>query len=134
MALLTHPVRTSALAVCIAAGLCAWGWQSASAAKRTTALRVIVQDDQGAPISRASVVVTRMKGKKLKGRALQLKTSNNGSAPLPPIDQGTYMLQVINTGFQTYGGKLELTEPEQTYTVTLKPPQKQYSVHTAKKE
>lgn len=102
------------------------------AAKDTTLL-VTVFDEDGEPVSRASVIIRRMKGKKLKGDALQLKTSQRGTAPLPPIKRGVYALQVISDGFQTYGGKIELTEPEQTVTITLKPPQKQHSVHAPKK-
>jgi hypothetical protein len=36
---------------------------------------------------------------------------------------------VIADDYQTFGDEYELTEPEQTITITLKPPQKQYSVH-----
>ncbi|MBI1354361.1 MAG: hypothetical protein GC160_08445 [Acidobacteria bacterium] len=98
-----------------------------------TSLRILVVDEEGKPVPRASVVIGRLKkedSRKMKGRPLQLKTSMQGSAPLPPLEQGWYMVQVISTGYQTYGGKIELSGVEQEYTVTLKPPQKQFSVHT----
>ena len=97
-----------------------------------TSLRVLVQDEDGKPVARASVVIGRIKNEqslKIKGRPLQLKTSMQGTAPLPPLDEGWYMLQVISDGYQTYGGRLEIKGLEQDFTVTLKPPQGQVSVH-----
>lgn len=107
----------------------------AHAAKKLTTLRVLVQDEQGEPIARASIVVSRLKGKdknKVKGAPLQIKTSLQGAAPLPPLEQGFYMLQVISSGYRTSGEMLELKELEQAHTVVMKPPQSQFSVHTAK--
>lgn len=98
-------------------------------------MRVIVQDGDGEPVSRASVILSRLKKSKktkIKGDALQLKTSQQGTAPLPPLEQGRYMLQVISQGYQTHGDEIVLDEAEQTVTVTLKPPQDQFSVHEDK--
>lgn len=102
-----------------------------SAAKSMTRLNVLVQDQEGKPVPRASVAVRILKGKNLKkiGETLQLKTSQQGTAPLPPIRQGFVLIQVIAEGFQTYGDRVELQEEEQTVTITLKPPQQQMSVH-----
>jgi hypothetical protein len=97
-----------------------------------TNLRVIVEDEAGEPVSRASIVIGRLKkesSRKMKGRPLQLKTSMQGSAPLPPLEEGWYMLQVISQGHQTWGGKLELSGVDQEFTVRLKEPQDQFSVH-----
>lgn len=111
--------------------VCALASPAAYAAKEMTTLRVVVRNQDGEPVPRASVVVRRLKGKKLKkiGESLQLRTSQEGTAPLPPIEQGFVLIQVIADGYQTYAGRLELKEPEQTETVTLSPPQKQHSVH-----
>lgn len=108
---------------------------AAAVAKDWTSLRVIVQDGDGEPVSRASVILSRLKKSKktkIKGDALQLKTSQQGTAPLPPLEQGRYMLQVISQGYQTHGDEIVLDEAEQTVTVTLKPPQDQFSVHEDK--
>lgn len=122
----------AAMAFC----LCALALVSpAQAAKALTSLRVVVVDESGEPIPRASVVVSRLKSKdkpKVKGQALQIKTSMQGAAPLPPLERGFYMVQVISTGFQTSGEIVELTETEQEYSVTMKPPKDQFSVHTDK--
>lgn len=111
--------------------VCALAAPAAYAAKEMTALRIVVHDQDGEPVPRASVVVRRLKGKNLKkiGESLQLRTSQEGTAPLPPIEQGFVLIQVIADGFQTYAGRVELKEPEQTETVSLSPPQKQHSVH-----
>ncbi len=104
------------------------------AKKEQTNLRVLVQDEEGNPVPRASVVVRVLKGKKLKkiGQTLELRTSQQGTAPLPPMKQGRVLIQVIAKGFQTHGDAVELNELDQTVTITLKPPGEQHSVHTAK--
>ena len=104
------------------------------AKKEQTSLRVIVQDVEGNPVPRASVVVRELKGKQLKkiGRTLELRTSQQGTAPLPPIKQGRVLIQVIAKGFQTHGAAVDLIDLDQTVTITLKPPTEQHSVHTAK--
>jgi hypothetical protein len=119
-------------ALCLGASLVA---PRAEAAKALTSLRVVVTDQEGEPIPRASVVVSRLKSKekpKVKGEPLQIKTSLQGAAPLPPLQQGVYMVQVISSGYQTSGEMIELNEPEQDHNVVMKPPQNQFSVHTDK--
>ena len=101
-----------------------------AAGKATTRLQVVVVDDDGDPVPRASVIVRTVKGKK-KDKVtdtLQLKTSEQGTAPLPPIRQGPILLQVHARGYQTYGETLELTQAEQTVNVTLLPPQEQVTI------
>lgn len=109
---------------------------SVAPAKDYTELLVLVQDQSGAPVPRASVVIGRIVSKpgadkiKVKKGRLQLRTSMQGTAPLPPLEQGRYMIQVISTGFQTYGSAdLVLDQAEQSLTITLEPPKKQVSVH-----
>lgn len=102
-----------------------------------TALTIVVENENGEPIPRASITIGRIKSKpgaeklKVRGTRLQLRTSMRGTAPLPPIQQGRYVIQVTSDGYQTHGSSdLVLTEPEQTLTVVLEPPKKQISVHT----
>jgi hypothetical protein len=100
------------------------------AAKPTTRLQIVVKDASGDPVPRASVIVRTVKGKK-KDKitdTLQLKTSEQGTAPVPPLRQGFLLLQVHADGYQTFGETIELTEVEQTVDVTLKPPQEQVSI------
>lgn len=102
------------------------------AAKREwTALRILVTDQQGRPVPRASVIIRQLKGKKQKAKrvALELKTSNEGSTPVPPLPRGNVLIQVISKGYRTHGAQVALTEPEQTETIVLEPPSSQFSVH-----
>lgn len=122
------PTRRQALAALVAtlpgAGVLA-------AAREWTTLRILVQDEQGRPVPRASVIVRPLKGKKLKKKraALELKTSNEGSTPVPPLPRGHVLIQVISKGYRTHGQQVALTEPEQTETIILEPPSGQVSVH-----
>ena len=102
-----------------------------SAKKPRSSLRIVVLDQEGEPVPRASLIIRTLKGKKHKkiGRSFELRTSQQGTAPLPPIKQGFVLLQVIAEGYQTHGETVELRGPEQTVTVKLKPPQDQFSVH-----
>lgn len=102
-----------------------------AAKKEKTSLRVLVLDEKGEPVPRASVIIRTLKGKKHNKvrHSYQLRTSQEGTAPLPPVEQGYVMIQVIAKGYQTYGEKVELREQEQIVRITLKLPQKQYSVH-----
>ena len=103
------------------------------AAKQWTTLRILVRDEQGRPVPRASVIIRQFTGKKKKLKrkspAYELKTSNEGSTPVPPLPRGPILIQVISKGFRTHGAEVALTEPEQTETIVLKPPSDQVSVH-----
>ena len=120
--------RRQALAAVLAA---VPGAGTLSAAREWTTLRILVRDQQGRPVPRASVIVRELKGKnlKMKRQALELKTSNEGSTPVPPLPRGHVLIQVISKGYRTHGAQIELTEPEQTETIVLEPPSSQFSVH-----
>ncbi len=100
-------------------------------AKEWTTLRVVVQDDNGRPVPRAAVIIRELKGKKLKkiGTTFELKTSLEGSAPVPPLPRGHILVQVITKGYKTHGSQVQLSELEQTLTIKLELPQEQHSVH-----
>lgn len=115
-----------------AAAWCVPGAGLLKAAREWTTLRILVRDRQGRPVPRASVIVRPLKGKKLKprkGAALELKTSNEGSTPVPPLPRGQVLIQVISEGYRTHGEQVALTEREQTQTIVLEPPATQVSVH-----
>ena len=119
-------------AVAAAAGLALFGVRPLRAARQWTTLRILVQDQQGRPVPRASVIIRPLRGKKLKprkGQALELKTSNEGSTPVPPLQRGQVLVQVICQGYRTHGRRIALTEVEQTETIVLEPPSSQVSVH-----
>lgn len=102
------------------------------AARDWTTLRILVEDEQGRPVPRASVIIRQLKGKKLKTKkklALELKTSEEGSTPVPPLPRGHVLIQVISKGYRTHGERIALTESEQTERIVLQAPSDQVSVH-----
>jgi hypothetical protein len=100
-----------------------------------TRLVIEVKSKAGKPIDRASVVVRFEEGRSIKkfGKKIktnwELRTNQLGQAKIPPIPQGKILIQVIAKGYQTFGERYEITEPEKTIEVKLNPPQPQYSAH-----
>lgn len=100
-----------------------------------TKLRVEVKTLGGKPIDRASVIVKFVEGRSVVklGKKIrtnwELRTNQDGIAAIPPIPQGKLTVQVIAKGYQTFGETFDVSEPERTIEVKLKPPQPQYSVH-----
>ncbi len=124
------PTRRGALLALVAA---VPGASLLRAAREWTTLRILVKDEMGRPVPRASIIIRQLQGKKnklkKKSPAFELKTSNEGSTPVPPLPRGQILIQVISKGFRTHGAEVALTEPEQTETIVLKPPSDQFSVH-----
>jgi len=100
-----------------------------------TKLTVEVLNQEGRPVDRASVIVKFVKGHSVVklGKSIkttwEMKTSQEGRVTIPPIPQGTILVQVIAQNYQTFGDNFDVDEAEKTITVKLNPPQKQYSVH-----
>ena len=100
-----------------------------------TTLRVEVKSLGDKPIDRASVRVKFIEGRsvvKLGKKIItswEVRTTQDGSAKIPPIPQGKILVQVMAKGYQTYGQTYEVNEAEKTIEVKLNPPQPQYSAH-----
>jgi len=100
-----------------------------------TTLTIHVTTDSGKPIDHASVVVKFVQGRsKVKfGKKIrteyELHTNEEGIAKIPPIPQGTILIQVIAKDYQTFGQNFDVAEEEKTLEVKLNPPQPQYSAH-----
>ena len=101
---------------------------AAQAKTKLTKITVQVRDQNNDPVDRAAVIVKPMKGKKVK-RSYELRTSQQGTAPLPPMNTGTFLIQVIAKGYQTHGERYTITDPEKTIEIKLNPPKEQFSVH-----
>jgi len=91
--------------------------------------------DSGKPVDRASVIVRFRHGVGVNLKKIQTnwetKTSEAGIVKLPSMPQGEISIQVIANGFQTHGGIYQVTEPEQTISIKVNRPQRQYSEHEA---
>ncbi len=103
----------------------------ANADDKTSDLKfVVLKEENGKPVRNASVILHAVdkNGKQEKG-GLQLKTDAEGSASFNGIPYGKLRIQVLAHGFQTFGNDYEINQPNHTFEIKLKPPQKQFSIY-----
>jgi Carboxypeptidase regulatory-like domain len=91
---------------------------------------VVIRDYSGKPIRNASVVMhpVEKNGKQSKG-GLQLKTDPDGKASFDGVPFGKLRVQVLATGFQTFGNDYDIDKPSMEITVKMKRPVGQYSIY-----
>jgi hypothetical protein len=53
---------------------------------------------------------------------MNFKTNQDGSVKVPPVPQGKIQIQVIATGWHTFGQWFLINQDEQTVTVKLEEP------------
>jgi hypothetical protein len=100
-----------------------------------TTIKVIVKNQYNKPVENAAVILDFLGSHQIiklgKRKAIhwEVKTNQEGIAHFPPVPEGTVQLQVVNSRYQTYGKKMEVSGEEKTVDITLNPPQKQYSAH-----
>lgn len=100
-----------------------------------TTLTIAVKNPYGKPVESASVIVKFVKGhsvtklgKKIR-KEWELRTNQEGIVKIPPIPQGTILIQVIAKDYQTFGQNFDVDEEEKTIDIKLNAPQPQYSAH-----
>ena len=122
-------VRT--LLVCLLAAAMA----ATALAAPMTRINVVVTNQAGKPVDRASVIVRFVQGHSVVklGKAVrttyELRTNEEGQAQIPSIPQGKIRIQVNAKGYQTFGEIFDITDDEKTVNIALNPPQQQYSAH-----
>jgi hypothetical protein len=91
---------------------------------------VVLKDDNGKPVRNAGVVMHSVgkNGKQDRG-GLELKTDAEGKASFDGVPYGKLRIQVLATGFQTYGEDYDINQPNMVITVKLKRPEGQYSIY-----
>jgi hypothetical protein len=91
---------------------------------------VVVRDENGKPVRNAAVVIHPIDedGKQDRG-GIELKTDPDGKAQYDGIPYGKMRIQVLASGFQTYGDDYDIGKPTVDITVKLKRPTKQYSIY-----
>ena len=100
-----------------------------------TTLTISVKNPYGKPVEGASVIVKFVKGHSLTklGKKIrkewELRTNQEGTITIPPIPQGTILVQIIAKDYQTFGQNFDVDEPQKTIEIKLNPPQPQYSAH-----
>ncbi|HTR66015.1 MAG TPA: carboxypeptidase-like regulatory domain-containing protein [Terriglobales bacterium] len=106
-----------------------------AAAAPMTKINILVKNQVGKPVDRASVVVRFVEGHSVikLGKAVrttyEMKTNEEGEVQIPSIPQGKIRIQVIAKGYQTFGEIFDITDEEKTVNIALNPPQQQYSAH-----
>lgn len=105
------------------------------AAMAKTKLSVLVLTPAGKPLDRASVIIRFVSGRdkmKLYSKVRtqwETKTNQEGMVRIPEIPQGKIQIQVIASGYQTYGNVFEVEQDEKTLEIKMNVPQAQYSAH-----
>jgi len=91
---------------------------------------VVIRDYSGKPIRNASVVMhpVEKNGKQSRG-GLQIKTDADGKASFDGVPFGKLRVQVLATGFQTFGNDYAIDKPSMEITVRMKRPVGQYSIY-----
>ena len=89
----------------------------------------VLREVNGKPIENAAVVFHPMQGEKDKG-AMELKTNEDGKTVIDVLPIGdTVRLQVIASGFQTFGDEYKIDKPEMAIEIKMKRPGEQYSIY-----
>jgi Carboxypeptidase regulatory-like domain len=91
---------------------------------------VVVRDYNGKPVRNAAVILhpVNKKGKQSRG-GLELKTDGDGKTNIDGIPYGPLRIQVLATGYQTFGEDYQIDKPETEIVVKVKRPGAQYSVY-----
>lgn len=90
----------------------------------------VVKDDNGKPVRNASVILHPVEkdGSQSKG-GYQLKTDGDGKAEDQGVPYGKIRIQVIATGFQTFGQDYDINQQNMDIDIRLKRPGGQFSIY-----
>jgi Carboxypeptidase regulatory-like domain len=92
----------------------------------TTKIRIKVTDANDKPVANASVYVRYNESGGFlhhdKLAELSFKTNQEGSVKIPEIPQGKVLIQVIATGWHTYGKWYEIDKDEESVAIKLEAP------------
>ena len=91
---------------------------------------LVLKEDNGKPVRNAAVIMhaVNFHGKQERGD-LELKTNAEGKTSYEGIPYGKLRVQVLASGFQTYGEDFDINQHEVSITIKLKRPQGQFSVY-----
>jgi len=91
---------------------------------------LILKEDNGKPIRNAAVIMHPVNPRGKQGRGgLELKTDADGKTSFDGIPYGKLRVQILASGFQTFGEDYEVNQATMNFTVKLKRPQGQYSIY-----
>jgi len=91
---------------------------------------LVVKDDNGKPVRNAAVIMhpVNSRGKHVRGD-LELKTDPDGKANFDGLPYGKIRIQVLASGFQTFGEDYDIAKARMSFTIKLKRPLTQYSIY-----
>jgi hypothetical protein len=91
---------------------------------------LVIKDDNGKPVRNAAIILhaVNAKGKQERGD-MELKTDPEGKTAFDGIPYGMLRVQVLATGFQTFGEDYDIEKPTTDIMIKLKRPQGQFSVY-----
>jgi hypothetical protein len=91
---------------------------------------IVLKDDNGKPVRSAAVIMHPVDphGKQSRG-GLELKTDADGKTSFDGIPYGKLRVQVLASGFQTFGEDYDIEKAQMEFTIKLKRPQGQYSIY-----
>lgn len=91
---------------------------------------LIVKEDNGKPVRSAAVILhpVNTHGKQSRG-GLELKTDAEGKTSFDDVPYGTLRVQVLASGFQTYGEDYNIDRAKVDLVIKLRRPQGQYSIY-----
>jgi Carboxypeptidase regulatory-like domain len=91
---------------------------------------VVVRDENGKPVRNAAVVLHPVEdnGKQARG-GIELKTDPDGKANYDGVPYGKMRIQVLASGFQTFGNDYDIGHPNEEISIKLRRPDKQYSIY-----
>jgi Carboxypeptidase regulatory-like domain len=90
---------------------------------------LVVKDDNGKPIRNAAVIMHPVAHGKQSRGGLELKTDGDGKTSFEGIPYGELRVQVLASGFQTFGEDYNVDKAKMDVTIKLKRPQGQYSIY-----
>jgi hypothetical protein len=91
---------------------------------------LVLKQDNGKPVRNAAVIMHSVNshGKQSRGD-LELKTDPDGKASFDGVPYGTLRVQVLASGFQTFGEDYDVNKTAMSFTIKLNRPQSQYSIY-----
>ena len=91
---------------------------------------LILKEDNGKPVRNAAVIMHPVNTRGKQGRGgLELKTDAEGKTSFDGIPYGKLRVQILASGFQTFGEDYDINQGKMNFTVKLKRPQGQYSIY-----
>ena len=91
---------------------------------------VVLKEDNGKPVRNAAVIMHPVTSRGKQGHGgMELKTDAEGKSSFDGIPYGRLRVQVLASGFQTYGEDFDVDQPKVSFTIKLKRPQGQYSIY-----